>query len=247
MNDLQKQKALEKLGEEDLSYYRLPMLDTSSEQYKKEKAFKCHVWACKMIEAFNLPYRVLYDYFMEYGTEYLKGYISANNGKICLLNRCYPLPGYEKSKLIGVSCHADYIGIQSGPFKDDLTSSNYDLRFSITDESINAEIEAKAAEQHQWDLSTQEGFEKWKYFFAHFLGKADLSNYSCLDLFGKKEATSADNKRLDCWKSLQADYHFNPDNYMKEEPPYLPEYEDKYTLWKFYWNDMNLNDKDLQL
>lgn len=247
MNDLQRQKAIEKLGEEDLSYYRLPMLDTSSEQYKKEKAFKCHVWASKMIEVFNLPYRVLYDYFMEYGTEYLKGYISANNGKICLLNRCYPLPGYEKSKLIGVSCQADYIDIQSGPFKDDLTSSNYDLRFSITDESINAEIEAKAAEQHQWDLSTAAGRKQWAYYFAHFLGKADLSNYSCLDLFGKKEATSADNKRLDCWKSLQADYHFNPDNYMKEEPPYLPEYEDKYTLWKFYWNDMNLNDKDLQL
>lgn len=246
MNDLQKQKALEKLGEEDLSFYRLPMFE-SSEQYKKEVAFKCHAWASKMIEVFNLPYRVLYDYFMEYGTEYLKGYAAAHNGKICLLNRCYPLPGYEKSKLIGVSCHADYICIQSGPFKDDLTSSNYDLRFSITDESINAEIEAKAAEQHQWNLSTAAGRKQWAYYFAHFLGKADLSNYSCLDLFGKKEATSADNKRLDCWKSLQADYHFKPDNYMKEEPPYLPEYKDKYTLWKFYWLDMNADNKDMQL
>lgn len=237
MNDLQRQKALEKLGEEDLSFELLPMFGLS-EQYKKEKAFKCHVIACKMIEAFNLPYRVLYDYFMEYGTDYLKGCAAAHNGKICLLNRCYPMPGYERSKLIGISCHADYINIQSGPFKDDLTSSNYDFRVSITDESINAEIKAKAAEQHQWDLSTAAGTKKWKYFFAHFLNNADLLNYSCLDLFGKKEATSADMKRLDCWKSLQADYHLSPNKYMNEEPPYLPEYENRYTLCKFYWLDM---------
>lgn len=239
MNDLQRQKALEMLGEEDLSFYRLPMFGTSSEQYKKAKAFKCHVWASKLIEVFNLPYRVLYDYLMEYGTEYLKGHISANNGKICLLNRCYPMPGYEQSKLVGVSCHADYINIQSGPFEDDLTSSNYDFRVSIFDELINAEIETKAAEQHIWDLSTAAGRKQWAYYFAHFLNNADLKNYSCFDLFGKKEATNADLKRFDCWKSLQTDYYVSPDEYMNEEPPYLPEYENKYTLWKFYWLDMN--------
>lgn len=242
MNDLQRQKALEKLGEEDLSFYLLPMFDTSSEQYKKAKAFKCHVWASKMIEVFNLPYRVLYDYFIEYGTEYLKGHISANNGKICLLNRCYPMPGYEQSKLIGVSCNSDDINIQSGPFEDDITSSDCDFRVSI----FNAEIEARAAQQHQWDLLTAAGRKQWAYFFAHFLNNADLKNYSTFDLFGKKEATSADMKRLDCWQSLQADYHLSPYKYMNEEPPYLPEYEDRYTLWKFYWLDMNDN-KDLQL
>lgn len=246
MNDLQRQKAIEKLSEEGFDY-KLPVLDTSSEQYKKEKAFRCHVWACNMIEVFNLPYKVLYDYFMEHGTEYLKDYQAAHNEKICLLNRCYPLPGYEHSKLIGVSCHADYINIQSGPFKDDLTSSKFDFRVVITDESINAEIEAKAAEQHPWDLSTREGFKKWKYYFAHFIGNTDLTTYSCLNLFGKKEAKKEDNQRLECWLSVQADFHMNPENFMQEEPPYLPEYKDSYTLWKFYWLDMNADNKDMQL
>lgn len=246
MNDLQRQKAIEKLNEEGFEY-NLPVLDVSSEKYRKENAFKCHVWACKMIEVFNLPYRVLYDYFMEHGTEYLKGYQAAHNDKICLLNRCYPLPGYEESKLIGISCHSNFLELQVGPYKDDLTSSNYDLRFVITDESINSEIEAKAAEQHPWDLSTREGLNKWKYYFAHFLSNADLMTFSCLNLFGKKEATKEDYQRLECWLSVQADYHMNPDNFMQEEPPYLPEYEGKYTLWKFHWTDLDPNDKTTQM
>ena len=241
MNDLQREKALSLL---DDSYSSLPMFRFDEDELNKQHALNCHLWAMQMIDVFNLPYRVLYAYFSRYGYEYMKGWKAAEKDGICLLNRCYPKPGYYIPDLVGVSMYIkkDVINpdvyIDAGPFKDDVTSTKYDLRTLIKDGTeLKAEVEAKAAAQITWDLSTAEGIKEWKYQFAHFLNAAQFNDYRTFDWWGKKTAPNEEEEKINFWKCLQADYYMHTDNYRQEEP--TCNNPDDYTLWTFYWNDRN--------
>lgn len=242
MNNLQREKALSLLENE---YSQLPMFLHDDETMRKEHALNCHLWAMQMVDVYNLPYRILYDYFIQYGYDYMKGWQPAERNGIVLLNRCYPKPGYYIPDLVGVSMYISKdvlnpdVYIDVGPFADDLTSSNYDIRTLIKDgTALKEEVEAKAAAQITWNLETAAGIQEWKYQFGHWLNGAQFNDYRTFDWWGKKTAPNEEEK-ISFWKCLQADYYMHPENYRQEEPPFNPEDTDKYTLWKFYWNDKN--------
>jgi len=232
MNDIQRQKALEAVSASNL-------IDV--EELEKAHALDVHLWAMQNVDVYNLPYGILKAYFKEYGL-YLKGYEAACKDGIVLINPLYPKPGYYQADLVGVDWYIDkhytinpLIRIVPGPFKDDLTSSKFDLRtFIQEDTELSQRIEAKAAEQITWNLKTAAGRKKWEYEFAHFLNAADLENYSCFDWWGKKQAPNEAEERINYWKSLQADYYKHPENYRQEEP--TCDSPELFTLCKFYWN-----------
>ena len=238
LTDEQRQKAQRALDNSSL-----PMFDIK--RMEQENAYRTHIWACKMVEQYNLPYRILLAYFKQHGYEYLKNHGAAHDENIVLINRCYPLPGYTIADLPTIDWYIrkneinPFIRIVSGPFDDDLTSSKFDLRTFIDDEAINAQIEEATRKQHTWDLQTSEGIKAWEHEFAHFLADENFSTYTAFDWFGVKTSTP-DNSKIKYWKKLQRDYRKNPDEYRQEEPPYLPEYANKYTLWGF---DIDFTDK----
>lgn len=180
----------QKKAAERALFLRLPMF----QNFEKERAFEDYKTAIAWIEKYNLPYRVSLEYLKQFDRS--RGFIEINVN--------YPYPGYKVADLVHIS-------------PDNITLLD-NLNMIPSEESLRQQIEEHNKKLRPWNLSTPEGRKKWRFYFAHFLGQADLQNYSSFDLFGKKEATSADMKRLDCWKALQADYHLSPDKYMNEEP-----------------------------
>lgn len=232
MNDIQRQKALEAVSASNL-------IDV--EELEKAHALDVHLWAMQNVDVYNLPYGILKAYFKEYGL-YLKGYNAACKDGIVLINPLYPKPGYYQAVLVGVDWYIDnhytlnpLVRIIPGPFKDDLTSSKYDLRTYIQEGSeLREKIDKKAAEQITWNLTTAAGRKEWEKQFAHFLNAADFDNYSTFDWWGKKQAPEEAEERINYWKSLQADYHLHPEEYRQEEP--TCNNPEEYTLGTFYWN-----------
>ena len=254
MNELQRQKALEKLGDDD-GYRSLPMFLFTEEYWKKENAYYNHLWAIKMMDIFNLPFRILYNYFNEYGYRYLKCATAAHHDNIVLLNRCYPAPGYSEDGLMGFDWgDYDNIGITNGLVKGDPTSDKFDLITYIRNADMKAEAERKAYSQHTWDLETKEGIKRWEYEFAHFL--KDIEGYTYFDYFGTKgtilkkstlknpkhtkdtisdKSALKNQKRIIYWQQLSEAYNKNPESYRQEEPRF-DDYKGEYTLWTFKYN-----------
>ncbi len=232
MNDIQRQKALEAVSASNL-------IDV--EELEKAHALDVHLWAMQNVDVYNLPYGILKAYFKEYGL-YLKGYEAACKDGIVLINPLYPKPGYYRADLVCVDWYIDnhynlnpLIRIIPGPFKDNLTSSKFDLRTYIQEGSeLREKIDKKAAEQETWNLSTAAGRKVWEHEFAHFLNAADFDNYSTFDWWGKKQAPEEAEERINYWKSLQADYHLHPEEYRQEEP--TCDCPELFTLATFYWN-----------
>lgn len=232
MNDIQREKAKEAVSASNLIDFK---------ELEKAYALNVHLEAMQSVDTYNLPYAILKPYFKEYGL-YLKGYSAACKDGIVLINPLYPKPGYYQADLVGVDWYIDnhynlnpLVRIIPGPFKDDLTSSKFDLRTYIQEGSeLREKIDKKAAEQETWNLSTAAGRKKWEYEFAHFLNAADLENYSCFDWWGKKQAPNEAEERINYWKSLQADYYKHPENYRQEEP--TCDCPELFTLATFYWN-----------
>ena len=243
LTEEQREKALQVLGEE-LPYRQYEQLKNADE-YLKEKALSCHFWAVRLVDEVNLPYRFLYEYLMQYGTEYLinskyqlgmlpiEHYECATDGNIVLISRLYPSPGYEIKKLKGIrlSKKAELV---SGPFPEDIESTRWHCKL-VVHGSLADEINEKAAEQYQWDLSTPEGIKKWQYYFAHFLDMAELEEYNTFDYFGRRESIKGDIERINAWKWLRADYQLCKDKYLQEEPKIKKSDRFKFTLWKTYF------------
>lgn len=239
----QKEKALAILGEE-LPYRQYEQLKLADDTLK-EKALDCHFWALRLLEEVNLPYRLLYDYLMQYGTEYLRkskyqyGVLPTNNhdcatdGKIVLISRLYPRPGYEIKKLKGIklSKNAELV---KGPFLDDVNSTKWHTKL-VLHGSLAVEVKSKAAEQFLWNLDTSEGISRWEYYFAHFLNTAELEEYNTFDYFGRRESLKGDIDKINHWKWLRADYQLCPDKYLQQEPKMKKSDRFKFTLWQTYF------------
>lgn len=225
MDDLKRNKARQVLAAESL-----PDLD-------KMYAIREHLWIMQMIYAYNLPFKILHDYFKKYGTKHQRA-DAAHNDSIVLLNRCYPRPGYLIDKLVYVPQKS--VKLIEGVFADDLS----DLKLTINDKELKTKAESTAAEQHVWDLRTAAGRKNWEYYFAHFLQSAHFDEYSHFDFWGEKSApngrtTQEQQDRIAYWKRVQSKYLRNPENYMQTEPPYLPEYDGKYTTMMFICDNMH--------
>lgn len=187
--------------------------------FEKKLAFWNHQEAVKMIDTYNLPYRVALDY--------IKGPKQEGFVKI---NPCYPLPGYYRDDLIRLKPYEYTLHDTSSPPNED---GSYSLCLTPINDDTRARIKDLCYNLRTWNLSTAAGRKKWEYEFAHFLNAADFDNYSCFDYWGSRTEPEGAAERINYWKCLQADYHMHPNNYRQEEPPYLSSYDTDYTLLEF--------------
>lgn len=186
----------------------LGLSESLADRLEREIAFDNHLKALEWIKKYNLPYRISLDYLKSY---------SLLNGFVCI-NPCYPYPGYLKANLIHLK--PDQISLHDPNEKPG--PKGYSLNLTPIDKDMRKKIEEHNRTFAPWDLSTQEGFKKWEYYFAHLFNKADFDKYKCFDWFGVRTLQGADREghqeQINYWKSLQASYHIAPDKYMQEEP-----------------------------
>ena len=177
---------------EEALLLQLPMF----QDFEKQIAFKNHEEAIKWVSLYNLPYRVALNYIKDYDNR--KGYVH--------INACYPAPGYCKADLIHLS-----------PEEVDI---DYYLNMTPKEEATRQQIQERCDKLRPWNLSTPEGIEQWKKYFAHFINAADFDRYNSFDWFGVKAAaySQEQNNKISFWKCLHADYYLHRDDYMQEEP-----------------------------
>jgi len=194
-------------------YLRLPMF----QNFEKEIAFNNHKTAIEWIDKYNLPYRVSLNHLKDMNPDYVS------------INPCYPFPGYNMADLIHLT-------------PDDIAVLE-DLTIIPTSPIIKQQIEEHNKKLIPWDLSTAAGLDKWKYYFAHFINGAQLNSFNMFDWFGVKigAPNEEQQKMIDFWLCLQADYHMHPDKYMQEEPLKANYNLDEYTHLGFVidWDNKN--------
>lgn len=198
--------------------------------FEKEIALSNHEKAIEWISIYNLPYRISLNHLKGSSRDYVG------------INPCYPYPGYNVNDLIHLSPNEF---AAHDPTKPPNKDGSYDLCLTPINAETRQQIKEHCEKLRPWNLSTPEGIEKWKYYFAHFLNEADLNDYDSFDWFGVKVASYSpeQNHKISFWKCLHADYYLHPDNYMQEEPPYLPSYDNEYTHLEFIpdWEDKGVN------
>lgn len=199
--------------------------------FEKKIAFDNHLKAIEWISIYNLPYRVSLDYLKGSSREYVQ------------INPCYPFPGYNVNDLIHLKPNEF---TPHDPSKPPNKDGSYNLCLTPINAEVRQQIKEQCEKLRPWNLSTQEGKEKWKYYFAHFLNAIDLESYNSFDWFGVKVAayTEEQNKKINFWKCLQADFFIHPEDYLQEEPPYLPSYDYEYTHLEFIpdWDSNIINE-----
>lgn len=198
---------------------KLPMF----QDFEKEIAFMNHQTAIDWIDTYNLPYRIGLNYLKEYSKQ--DGFVAINPN--------YPRPGYHVSDLIHLDPYNDCLAYD--PDKSPDEQGRYDL--CITPKDIDTRQKIKEHNKHlrPWDLETQEGIGKWKYYFAHFFNGYDLNAFNFFDWFGAKidAPNEVQQEKINFWKCLQADYYLKPDDFMQEEPQEADYDLDDYTLLEF--------------
>jgi len=213
----QEEKAREAL------YLRLPMF----QNFEKEMAFNNHKTAIAWVNAYNLPYRISLDYLKAINADHVR------------ININYPFPGYRVADLIHLSPNEYML---HDPMKAPDNKGRYTLELTPIDEATKQRIEEHNKNLRPWDLSTAAGIEKWKYYFAHFFNVAQLNEYNSFDWFGVKAAPNEEQeKKINFWISLQADYQMNPDKYMQEEPLKANYNLDEYTELSFIPDKENIS------
>ena len=207
---------------------------------EKEDAYRRHIRAIQTIDEFNLPYRVLLNYYKKYPCYKDICPREAHYEDICVLNPNYPYPGFccDDLEELGI----DDTRVITGPYKDDVLSSKFDLKVIPNDADRQAIIDKHCAELPTWNLSTPEGLKVWRYEFAHFLSTENFKEYRSFDFWGKNITESPEHKqRISEWKTLQKKYLKNPTSYRQTEPLYC-NYEGKsYTVWHFNFNPREEN------
>lgn len=177
------------------------------EYAEKQLAYTRYKHACFLCEDYGLPYTVIYDYVVR----------CENEPRLSELNACYPYPGYPKCD------RPTYI------YPDDCTGEVWDMKLNATRQ---AELDAQDKKYHLWDLITEDGKERWKYYFTHFLHGYDLDTFTEFDYVGTVGTlTEGEIDRLrDAYKRLQADYDSSPGKYYTEE---LRDDMDAYTRYRY--------------
>lgn len=202
------------MTEEQRNKARAALLYKKLDDFEKSIALDRHFEAIQWIDLYNLPYRIALDYLKGSSPDYVR------------INPCYPFPGYCKDDLIHLT-----------PNDVDIAQ---DLTTTPKDKATKKQIKELCAKLRPWNLSTAAGIEQWKKYFAHFINAADFDSYTSFDWFGAKVAaySQEQNKKINFWKCLHADYHLHPEDYLQEELLKADYDLEKYTTNEFIidWN-----------
>ena len=204
---------------------RAALMEKALDDFKKGNAFERHQKACKWVFEFNLPYRVSLDY--------LKRYKAADG--VVMINRCYPLPGYPAAALLTLT-PGELDEQNPDTYKVDPDGRKV-LNMKIFDtplQNIEEKIQENLRQFWTWDLETPEGLQAWELEFAHFLDGYDIDSFTAFDMFGRPDADeNALYERKRYYKGVLDRFKHSKNAYRQNEPPYLPEYAEKYTDKRF--------------
>lgn len=220
-------------------------------QFHKEQAKKMALWwheaAIKDMPLYNLPYRVLFDYYKA----------DRDNMEVSI-NPYYPYPDIPKEykppkwnpEQDGGYTTEEWFNTISKP-----TGEVTEDGRQITTLEIPAEIQAKIKQwqadkvrermghdyKHIWDLSTAAGREQWLYWFAVFIlpYADDIPHFSTFDMFGDTKHTKQElEERKRYYMGLIEQCRANPDIYKHEvQRKDIADYE-KYDFERAYmWHD----------
>lgn len=220
------------------------------EDMHKQHLLRLHEFARENTTVYNLPYRVLFEY-----------YKADRDRREVDINKYYPYPGIP-IEYKPPFCHYTDLGYTGEEWARLIFTPVGDMdadgkRQTILD--IPTEIEqqviqwqqAKVRERtgktytHIWNLNTEQGRERWLYYFAVFLlPYADcVSDWNCFDIYGDTEHTPqevAERKRY--YMGLIDRCMKNPDIY-KHEVAYkdITDYDkydlDRYDFIGYMWYD----------
>jgi len=193
------------------------------EDLEKAHALVLHKEAINSMDMYGLPYRICMDQYKKYDTNYRKKY--------CTLNYCYPLPGYERDKVIPVNA-CDFIA----PNRPNNTLID---NFSVDNikDDVKGRVIAYMNDIQPWHIFDN----KWKYYFIHFLVGYDFNTFREFDFYGTTGEHTKDDIVLlrNMYSRMQCEYLENPGNYMQSEP-LITDYDiGNYTdvPFKVIWND----------
>ena len=213
MTEKQREKAIQAL------------LEKREADLQRQHAYKVRQKALKWIKKYNLPYRVSVDYLKKYGL----------NSGIVLINRCYPLPGYPRADLLTITPDDLNRDLETLFTQEPGKLLKYDMKlFRTPKPEVKERIEQHNRQFHTWDLETDTGLESWEHEFAHFIVPYDIDSFTVFDMFGTVDASeNALYARKRYFKGIIDRFNSANGAYRASEPPYLPEYADKYTTNTF--------------
>ena len=192
---------------------------------EKEHNLRLHEWAIEEQTIYNLPYRVLFNYYKS-DRDYME----------IPINPYYPYPdipkeykppkwnperdgGYTYDEWIGVITHRT--GEVSEDGKPIMTLEIPKEIQAKIDEWQAEKVKERTGEEykHIWDLDTEQGRQQWLYWFAIFLlpYEDDIPHWNTFDMFGDTKHTEQELKeRKRYFMGLIKKCKANPDIYKHE-------------------------------
>lgn len=204
---------------------RVRSLEELEQDLYKMVALHNHEHAYKGQVTYNLPYRVLLDYYKRR----IDGEKDENEVPI---NIYYPLPkvpevgrwdpeqdgGYTEKQWFLVCLY------HTGEFTADGKEKCELWKIPPT---IQAKIDEKGKPFRRWDLETEQGRQHWLYFFMTFIMpyKDDIPHFSVFDMFGDTKHTEQElNERIAYYMELIEKCERDPELY-KHDIAVIGEYE----------------------
>ena len=190
--------------------------NVTREEIEKQAALMIHTTACRETGIFNLPYRILIDY-----------YEAEQDDDIVPLNLYYPLNGVPKAGEWQFNTDGNYtprewikiITTPTGEYTDD--GKPY-VTWRIPPQ-IQALIDEKGKPYRLWDLETAAGLQAWAYYFMVFIMpyEDDIPHYSVFDMYGSVNHSEQDlNERKQYYMDLIARCKEQPELYKHDIQTY---------------------------
>lgn len=217
--------------------------------FEKKISLWWHDAAIKEQAIYNLPYRVLFNYY--------KNALERDNMEVSI-NPYYPYPDIPKEYKPPKWDYERDGGYTSDEWYDLICKPTGEVTEDgrqITTLEIPAEIQAKIKQwqadkvrermghdyKHVWDLSTAAGQQAWLYWFAIFLipYADDIPHWNTFDMFGDTKHTKQElEERKRYYMGLIEQCKANPDIYKHEvQRKDIADYE-KYDFERAYmWHD----------
>lgn len=173
----------------DGKQHKTRTLEELKKDIEKMHALHIHEWAHDEQTTYNLPYRVLHDY-----------YSRDRKDNEVQINLFYPLPEVPKEGVWDYEKDGGYTFEQwmIVRLKDtgERTPDGKKKCIWETPRAIQEKIAAKAKPFRKWDLETEQGRQKWFYYFMVFLMpyEDDIPHWSVFDMFGDIQHTEQELK-----------------------------------------------------
>lgn len=218
---------------------------------EKEHNLRLHEWAIEEQTTYNLPYRVLFNYYKS-DRDYME----------IPINPYYPYPDIPKEykpprwnpERDGGYTTSEWFSIISKPTGEIDENGKRIYTFEVPKE-IQDKIDEWQAEKvrertrgeyhHIWDLDTEQGRQAWLYWFMVFIMPYadDIPHWNSFDMYGDTKHTEQElNERKRYYMNLIEQCREHPELYKHEvQHKDIADY-DKYDFddrmsWGYMWHD----------